>query len=142
MDKEAEQQQISTLYCTLYPYMYIRILRVTAGLSILISGLHTYFLFLFVNIVVRDLPTKCGPYLVQKGTNGDESDCARASEDNRHKHTIIATLSVKKGSKFTDPDAQFPRGGALACARGNNHMQSCLLTQELKIWSVSINTII
>ena len=64
MDKEAEQQQISTLYCTLYPYMYIRILRVTAGLSILSSGLHTYFLFLFVNIVVRDLPTKCGPYLV------------------------------------------------------------------------------
>ena len=39
-------------------------------------------------------------------------------KDNRHKHTIIATLSVKKGSKFTDPDAQFPRGGALACARG------------------------
>ena len=38
--------------------------------------------------------------------------------NNRHKHTIIATLSVKKGSKFTDPDTQFPRGGALACARG------------------------
>ena len=38
--------------------------------------------------------------------------------DNRHEHTIIATLAVKKGSKFTDPDAQFPRGGALACARG------------------------
>ena len=30
----------------------------------------------------------------------------------------MATLAVKKGSKFTDPDAQFPRGGALACARG------------------------
>ena len=39
-------------------------------------------------------------------------------KDYRRKHTIIATLSVKKGSKFTDPDAQFPRGGALACARG------------------------
>ena len=38
--------------------------------------------------------------------------------DNTHKHTFIVTLAVKKGSKFTDPDAQFPRGGALACARG------------------------
>ena len=63
---------------------------------------------------------------MQKGTNGDESDTVVRREtahwkqliDNRHKHTIIATLSVKKGSKFTDPDAQFPRGGALACARG------------------------
>ena len=59
---------------------------------------------------------------MQKGTNGDESDERLRTEnsyiDNRHKHTIIATLSVKKGSKFTDPDAQFPRGGALACARG------------------------
>ena len=46
-------------------------------------------------------------------------DCAwKTVIDNKHKHTIIATLSVKKGSKFTDPDAQFPRGGALACARG------------------------
>ena len=46
-------------------------------------------------------------------------DCAwKIVIDNKHKHTIIATLSVKKGSKFTDPDAQFPRGGALACARG------------------------
>ena len=57
-----------------------------------------------------------------KGTNGDESDERLRTEnsyiDNRHKHTIIATLTVKKGSKFTDPDAQFPRGGALACARG------------------------
>ena len=60
---------------------------------------------------------------MQKGTNGDESDERLRTEnsyiDNRHKHTIIATLSVKKGSKFTDPDAQFPRGGALACARGS-----------------------
>ena len=59
---------------------------------------------------------------MQKGTNGDESDERLRTENsyinNRHKHTIIATLSVKKGSKFTDPDAQFPRGGALACARG------------------------
>ena len=47
-------------------------------------------------------------------------DCAwKTVIDNKHKHTIIATLSVKKGSKFTDPDAQFPRGGALACARGS-----------------------
>ena len=38
--------------------------------------------------------------------------------DNRHKYTIIAKLAVKKSNKFTDPDAQFPRGGALACARG------------------------
>ena len=61
---------------------------------------------------------------MQKGTNGDESDERLRTENsyinNRHKHTIIATLSVKKGSKFTDPDAQFPRGGALACARGYN----------------------
>ena len=61
---------------------------------------------------------------MQKGTNGDESDERLRTEnsyiDNRHKHTIIATLSVKKGSKFTDPDAQFPRGGALACARGRS----------------------
>ena len=60
--------------------------------------------------------------VMQKGTNGDESDERLRTEnsyiDNRHKHTIIATLPVKKGSKFTDPDAQFPRGGALACARG------------------------
>ena len=84
---------------------------------------------------------------MQKGTNGDESDerlillprgprdpmallmppgkedardCARKTViDNTHKHTIIATLSVKKGSEFTGPDAQFPRGGALACARGH-----------------------
>ena len=42
--------------------------------------------------------------------------------DNRHKHTIIATLSVKKGSKLTGPDAQFPRGGALACARGHAYL--------------------
>ena len=59
---------------------------------------------------------------MQKGTNGDESDERLRTENsyinNRHKHTIIATLAVKKGSKFTDPDAQFPRGGALACARG------------------------
>ena len=60
---------------------------------------------------------------MQKGTNnGDESDERLRTENsyinNRHKHTIIATLLVKKGSKFTDPDAQFPRGGALACARG------------------------
>ena len=59
---------------------------------------------------------------MQKGTNGDESDERLRTENsyinNRHKHTIIATLSVKKSSKFTDPDAQFPRGGALACARG------------------------
>ena len=59
---------------------------------------------------------------MQKGTNGDESDERLRTENsyinNRHKHTIIAILSVKKGSKFTDPDAQFPRGGALACARG------------------------
>ena len=60
---------------------------------------------------------------MQKGTNnGDESDERLRTENsyinNRHKHTVIATLSVKKGSKFTDPDAQFPRGGALACARG------------------------
>ena len=62
---------------------------------------------------------RCGG--MQKGTNGDESDERLRTENsyinNRHKHTIIATLSVKKGSKFTDPDAQFPRGGALACAR-------------------------
>ena len=55
---------------------------------------------------------------MQKGTNGDESDKRLRTENsyinNRHKHTIIAILSVKKGSKFTDPDAQFPRGGALA----------------------------
>ena len=65
---------------------------------------------------------------MQKGTNGDESDERLRTEnsyiDNRHKHTIIATLSVKKGSKFTDPDAQFPRGGALACARGLYFLQS------------------
>ena len=66
---------------------------------------------------------------MQKGTNGDESDERLRTENsyinNRHKHTIIATLSVKKGSKFTDPDAQFPRGGALACARGSSMLQSC-----------------
>ena len=65
--------------------------------------------------------SSCGG--MQKGTNGDESDlrdCAwKTIINNRHKHPIIATLSVKKGSKFTDPDAQFPRGGALACARGH-----------------------
>ena len=55
----------------------------------------------------------------QMETSQTRGDCARETViDNRHKHTIIATLSVKKGSKFTDPDAQFPRGGALACARG------------------------
>ena len=64
MDKEAGQQQISTLYCTLHPYIYIRILRITAGLSIIISVLRTYFYFFFVNIVVWDLPTKGSPYLV------------------------------------------------------------------------------
>ena len=68
---------------------------------------------------------------MQKGTNGDESDERLRTEnsyiDNRHKHTIIATLSVKKGSKFTDPDAQFPRGGALACARGLSRLSLLLL---------------
>ena len=51
---------------------------------------------------------------MQKGTNGDESlgvrDCARETViDNRHKHTIIATLAVKKGNRFLVPDAEFPR---------------------------------
>ena len=40
---------------------------------------------------------------MQKGTNGDESDERLRTEnsyiDNRHKHTIIANLAVKKGSK-------------------------------------------
>ena len=73
---------------------------------------------------------------MQKGTNGDESDERLRTEnsyiDNRHKHTIIATLSVKKGSKFTDPDAQFPRGGALACARGYTRHQTRTILPEPK----------
>ena len=68
---------------------------------------------------------------MQKGTNGEESDlrdCAwKTIINNRHKHPIIATLSVKKGSKFTDPDAQFPRGGALACARGYRYVLFCIV---------------
>ena len=80
MDKDAGQQQISTLYCTLHPYMYIRTPRVTAGLPILISVLRTYFYFFFVNIVVRDLPTKCGPYLVRN---------CRAKEVNDHDQMLL-----------------------------------------------------
>ena len=73
-----------------------------------------------LNTSIDNKRLSCGG--MQKGTNGDESDERLRTENsyinNRHKHTVIATLSVKKGSKFTDPDAQFPRGGALACARG------------------------